>query len=50
MITTDRGYMTFAGGFAEANVAKPVAIAKHVFAVVSCSKTLLRGLIISTME
>jgi hypothetical protein len=27
------GYMTFAGGFAEANVAKPEAIAKHVFAV-----------------
>jgi hypothetical protein len=26
--------MTFAGGFAEANVAKPVAQAEHVFAVV----------------
>jgi hypothetical protein len=25
--------MTFAGGFAEANVAKPEASAKHVFAV-----------------
>jgi len=25
--------MTFAGGFAEANVAKPEAIAEHVFAV-----------------
>jgi len=31
---TGRGYMTFAGGFAEANVAEPEAIAKHVFAVV----------------
>jgi hypothetical protein len=28
------GYMTFAGGFAEANVAKPEAIAKHILAVV----------------
>jgi hypothetical protein len=26
--------MTFAGGFAEANVAKPGAIAEHVLAVV----------------
>jgi len=26
--------MTFAGGFAEANVAKPEASAEHVFAVV----------------
>jgi len=30
---TGCGYMTFAGGFAEANVAKPEAIAEHVFAV-----------------
>ncbi len=32
-LTTGCGYMTFAGGFAEANVAKPGAIAEHVFAV-----------------
>jgi hypothetical protein len=29
------GYMTFAGGFAEANVAKPGALAEHVFADIS---------------
>ncbi|HAJ78900.1 MAG TPA: hypothetical protein DCO75_03945 [Fibrobacteres bacterium] len=32
-------YMMFAGGFTEANVAKPGAIAEHVFAVVSSLKT-----------
>ena len=33
-VLTCRRYMTFAGGFAEANVAKPGAIAEHVLAVV----------------